>query len=205
MSTFLHVGWLLVRLIGHWGNKDVGPNSEVEPRGFLPPGRHPWTLDEVEKRFCQTTAFGLTRRNYVWDQFREVTEHLRSVVPVAAVWIFGSFLSSKSEPDDVDAVYIVRAKEYDQLPDPSRQAVALFNGGSLLKGKGFMVDSYVLQWSPRPSNGIETDEHAEQLMWRGYWDDWLQRHKVDRQAPASDLDALPVRGYVEVILDGFVA
>lgn len=173
---------------------------------FLPPGRHPWTLDLVAAKYCPAAEYGLTHRQVVWSHFEQTTAWLRSVVPVAAVWIGGSFLSSKDEPGDVDAIYVVRGKEYDELQDDeARRTVGLFAGGGQFKSRGILVDSYILPWTPRKSNGPETDRDHHELAQRGYWDDWLQRHKADRKAPATDEDALPVRGYVEVILDGFSA
>lgn len=177
-----------------------------DPTNFLPPGRYRWTWEDVEAKFVPETQFGETRRQIVWQHFKFATETLRDVVPIAAVWIGGSFLSSKPEPGDVDAVYIVRGKEYDALQDVAdKQLVALFSGGEQLKQRGLLVDSYVLHWTPRVSNGLETDREHRELTFRGYWDDWLQRNKLDRKAPPAAADAEPVRGYVEVVLDGFVA
>ncbi|WP_115790012.1 DUF6932 family protein [Arthrobacter silvisoli] len=173
---------------------------------FLAPGRHRWTMEQVAEKYCPPADYGITHRQEVWSHFQQTTSWLRSVVPVAAVWIGGSFLSSKEKPSDVDAVYIVRAKEYDQLQDEqAKQTVGLFAGGGVFKQKGLCVDSYVLPWRPRPSNGPETDRDHIELANRGYWDDWLQRYKADRKTLATEEDALPVRGYVEVVLDGFTA
>lgn len=173
---------------------------------FLQPGRYQWTWEDVEVKYLPETEYGQTRRHVIWEHFKLATETLRSVVPVAAVWIGGSFLSSKAEPSDVDAIYIVRGKDYDSLQeDEDRQVVSLFSGGEQLKARGLLVDSYVFHWTPRASNGPQTDREHNELTARGYWDDWLQRNKMDRTAPAVEADARPVRGYVKVILDGYDA
>ncbi|MHA7153955.1 DUF6932 family protein [Arthrobacter sp. TMN-50] len=178
--------------------------DEVHPSvPVLPIGRRQWSTDEIRAKFCPTPEFGQTHRQVLWQHFELATQTLRSVVPVAAVWIGGSFLTSKESPGDVDAVYIVRARAYDNLTDVEKQQVSLFSGGEQLKARGLSVDSYVIHWAPRASNRPTTDEELEQLLSRGYWDDWLQRHKVDRAVPASDEDSYPTRGYVEVILDGY--
>ncbi len=171
---------------------------------FLPPGRYRWTLDDIEAKYLPETEYGQTRRQVIWEHFKVATETLRQTVPVAAVWIGGSFLSTKAEPSDVDAIYIVPGNAFDALQDDQdRQMVSLFSGGEQLKARGLFVDSYVFHWTPRASSGPQTDPERQELMARGYWDDWLQRHKLDRQVAATDEDALPVRGYVEVVLDGF--
>ncbi|MCP2046380.1 UNVERIFIED_ORG: hypothetical protein J3D58_000452 [Paenarthrobacter nicotinovorans] len=180
-------------------------NKSVDDVEFLHPGRYRWTLDDLAAKYLTETQYGQTRRQVIWDHFKLATETLRQTVPVAAVWVGGSFLSTKAEPSDVDAVYIVRGRAYDALDDESKQFVSVFNGGEQLKANGLLVDSYVIHWTPRASNGPETESDLQQLTARGYWDDWLQRHKIDRTAPATDQDAFPVRGYVEVILDGFDA
>ena len=178
----------------------------VEDVEFLLPGRYRWTLDDIAAKYLPETQYGQTRRQVIWELFKVATETLRQTVPVAAVWIGGSFLSTKAEPSDVDAIYIVRGKAYEALHDEQdRQLVSLFSGGEQLKARGLLVDSYVFHWTPRASNGPRTDSERQELTARGYWDDWLQRHKLDRSTAATDEDALPVRGYVEVILDGFDA
>ncbi|WP_159619885.1 DUF6932 family protein [Arthrobacter zhaoguopingii] len=169
----------------------------------LSPGRHRWTMEEIVALYCPEPEFGQTQRQIVWQHFELATRSLRSIVPVAAVWIGGSFLSEKERPGDVDAVYIVRGKAYDNLSDEMKQAVSVFAGSGILKDNGYAVDSYLFAWRPRPSYSADTDGEREELRSRGYWDDWLQREKIDRSAPLVDEDSFPVRGYVEVILDGF--
>ena len=67
------------------------------------------------------------------------------------------------------------------------------------------VDAYLLGWrqliSPDPGHN---PDHSFYYVMRGYWDDWWMR--LRNQAGAGqpiDLEALPRRGYVEVILDGY--
>lgn len=70
---------------------------------------------------------------------------------------------------------------------------------------GTAPDAYLLGWrqliSPDPGHN---PDHSFYYVMRGYWDDWWMR--LRNQAGAGqpiDLEALPRRGYVEVILDGY--
>ena len=54
------------------------------------------------------------------------------------------------------------------------------------------------------SRNLPREEPSFYYVMRGYWDDWWMR--LRNQAGAGqpiDLEALPRRGYVEVILDGY--
>jgi hypothetical protein len=68
--------------------------------GYLPPGEHPATLDEIEERF----ATNIRRR--------EIMVGLRLVVDqmlqrgVQTIWVDGGFVTDKPRPKDVDVVYV---------------------------------------------------------------------------------------------------
>ena len=68
--------------------------------GALPLGRHVATLSEVQNQFTTTD-----QRNDLWKKFLTVTGMFRGEGSVCAVWLSGSYLTSKEMPHDVDAVY----------------------------------------------------------------------------------------------------
>lgn len=166
--------------------------------GFLPPGRWGAALDEVRDRF----ASGPTpRRAEVWAEFEQALALLRSAVRVSRVWLGGSFLTSKAEPGDVDAVFLIRADRFQQAirDDYGSRVVGLAaSGGTFKEVTGLRVDSFIVPWALEDTDEMTVPGYQK---WRGYWDDWWERR---RRAPGEPLEseAYQRRGYVEVVIDG---
>lgn len=166
--------------------------------GFLPPGRFPATITEVQAQFVTTP-----RREKVWADFLDVTSVLLSTgEPVCAAWIGGSFLSTKPDPGDVDVVYWIRQDVLASPPDDLRYILGDLTTHRVRRD-GFDVDTYILPWVPflelDPSKWSR--EYIEYQRGRGYWDDfWMRRRAAD---PKAELNTYPRRGYLEVILDGY--
>ncbi|MDH6237891.1 hypothetical protein [Cryobacterium sp. CG_9.6] len=126
-------------------------------------------------------------------------------MPVAWVWIGGSFISNKSDPDDLDVVYWCEDRLVDQVSDPNDKLVLqLFATNQVREVTGLRVDTRYCRWHVRPEAGVQnTIEHHQYTMERGFWDDfWLRKRTGEKNAPAVREDALPRRGYLEVMLDG---
>ena len=97
---------------------------DIEPSGFLPVGRYSCSLNEVRIRFVDSKSYAqsVTRRG-IWSDFLDYLSALRSLTPVCAVWIAGSFISRKVNPNDIDIVLLLDGEELDaRIPDMSEQA-----------------------------------------------------------------------------------
>lgn len=168
--------------------------------GALPLGRWPATIEEIEASYVT----GLSeKRKQVWSDWLELTAALREVLgSVPAAWLSGSFLTDKAEPGDIDCVYLVEWNVMRALPavDPQRAAfVELVASSRVKEHLGLAVDSFVLEWWPRAGTR-RVAWTARYLEDRGYWDDlWSRQRSSDPR-----LDGMPRRGYLEVILDGYV-
>lgn len=166
--------------------------------GFLPPGRWGATLDEVRDRF----ATGPTpRRAEVWAEFEQALALLRSAVRVSRVWLGGSFLTSKAEPGDVDAVFLIRADRLEQAEQDYDDGTVVWlaaSGPMFKKVTGLRVDSFIVPWALEDTDEMTVLQYQRM---RGYWDDWWERR---RSAPGEPLEseAHQRRGYVEVVIDG---
>lgn len=68
-------------------------------RSLLPPGQHIATWDEVTQRFG-----GNTRRDRLLNGLREAAANLRDA-GVRSLWLDGSFVTGKPEPNDWDGVW----------------------------------------------------------------------------------------------------
>jgi hypothetical protein len=75
-----------------------------DDRGYLPPGLHPATLDEVEARFGRHTAL---RRDQM-ESLRWLVDAARRA-GVSRLVVNGSFTTGTREPNDVDCVLLMSA------------------------------------------------------------------------------------------------
>lgn len=168
--------------------------------GVLPLGRWPATVGEIETAFVTGQS---AKRQEAWNDWLELTDALRDVVTLPAAWLGGSFFTDKDEPGDLDSVYVIEwavAKAALLSPDPRRAQLVQAVADNQVKAIfGLSVDSFILEWWPTPGPKAHawTRGYRER---RGYWDDlWSRRRSSDPRR-----DAVPSRGYVEVIFDGYV-
>lgn len=177
---------------------------QVSGPAYLPVGRYRCDPDEVEARFVNGHG---TDRQEVWNDWQTVVAALRSVLPVCAAWVAGSFPSDKPDPDDVDSVFLLPYNDIMRIrqSDPQgSQFLDLMAQNRLRDQFGLRVDTFQLSWPINPRTAPQTPAHYQYLGWRGLWDDfWVRRRSGSKTAPPVLSDALPRRGYLEVILDGF--
>jgi len=79
------------------------PLPNIDETGDLPPGVHPATLDEVQQRFGAVGGQRGTctrRLSHVYN-LAQRTGHVRRFI------IFGSYVTAKSDPNDVDVVLVM--------------------------------------------------------------------------------------------------
>jgi len=196
------------------GGSDDLPVAEVrtplilDPKtGALPLGRHVATLDEVRRHFVDDIRFVTSpSRVEIWNHFETATSELRSVVPVICVWMGGSFLTNKIDPDDIDLVYWCHDIELNNVTDIGAMGLLhAFAVNSIRRDTGLRVDTRVCHWhlDPNASHGA-TPRHEAYSAQRGFWDDfWARMRSGSKDQPPQMADALPRRGYFEVKLDGF--
>ncbi len=75
-----------------------------DDHGYLPPGLHPATLDEIESRFGKQTAL---RRDQL-ESLRWLVDAARRA-GVSRLVVNGSFTTGALEPNDVDCVLLMSA------------------------------------------------------------------------------------------------
>lgn len=167
--------------------------------GSLPLGRWPATLAELEAAYVAGKS---AKRQQIWQDWLDLTAALRDATgAVPAAWLSGSFLTNKPEPRDLDSVYLIEWPALRTMhADPQRAAFIQAVAGSQVKDMfGLSVDSFIIEWWPTagPQRQPWASRYRDE---RGYWDDlWSRERSADLRQ-----DALPRRGYVEVILDGYV-
>ncbi|OLT35085.1 hypothetical protein BJF84_14810 [Rhodococcus sp. CUA-806] len=170
------------------------------PDGDLPRGRFCVSMDDVNATLVKGPTFlGSGTRGEVWDDFEKLVALIkRKGVRIPAAFLGGSFVTSKVNPSDVDASILIDAS---RITNPSTyDAVVKIAANS--KNVGLQVDAFVIPWHP---DGTQRGGDATYCGLRGSWDDFWQRKvaKPDRDPPQR-VHAMPVRGYLEVLIDGYV-
>jgi hypothetical protein len=96
------------------------PIPPLQYDGFLPPGLHLAEVDEIEDHFGKSTS----RR-------KDLFVHLRLFVEVARycgalrMFVNGSFVTAKAEPEDVDVVIWISGKYYELIGQEDKEAMRL--------------------------------------------------------------------------------
>jgi len=173
---------------------------EFEESGNLPRGRFCATAQEVHDVLVKGPEFtSSTTRDSIWDDFTLLVELIkRKRVHVPAAFIGGSFVTKALNPSDIDAAILI---DTSRITNPATLA-GVQQIVSKPKASGLKVDAFLIQWHP---DGTENGGDPSYLATRGKWDDFWQREvaKADRNNPQRS-HSMPVRGYLEVILDGYI-
>jgi len=80
------------------------PLPDFKPNGDLPPGVHPAMLDEVIARFGQ----GSPQREAVTRRLLRIYRLVNATGMLERFVLFGSYVTSKEDPNDVDIVLVMR-------------------------------------------------------------------------------------------------
>lgn len=176
--------------------------------GMVMLGRHNCTLEVVQATFVDASEFETSAsRRKIWDAWKAVTTELRSKVPVAAVWISGSFTTKKLNPSDMDCTYIIDHQEMMRVrADPdSVKLIDLIAKNELGGTCNLPLDTFLISWKSFAQPASSDISNSNYFATRGYWDDFWQRV---RQGNKSDTPteswSIPRRGYLEVTLDGYI-
>lgn len=177
--------------------------------GLLPLGRYAATLDDVRAAYVDAPEFSRsTSRAAIWAEFESATNELRRIVPTVCVWLAGSFMTDKLDPDDIDTIYWCEDRHIANVSDPTdRMILQWFATNAVRANTGLRIDTRYGEWHVYPEAAFSVSaEHQSYVQRRGYWDDfWQRRRSGAKTDPPVRTDALPRTGYVEVILDGLDA
>jgi len=136
------------------------PLPEFDLEGDLPIGVHRASLDEVIARF----GHGTPQRRLVTSQLLRVYELARGTGKLDCFVIFGSYVTAKPNPNDVDIILVMRDDFRQQ--ECSIEAEPLFDhlraqrefGASVFAIRAFQilletVDSFVAHWQIKRDKG----------------------------------------------------
>nr|WP_125263136.1 hypothetical protein [Streptomyces alboflavus] len=156
------------------------------------------TWDEVESVLVRAGTFQESRtRSELWDELQAHKAMVGCVVgSVGRIWLAGSFVSSKLDPEDVDLAYLLDAVDYEAVTAPS-DVTDLANLGDRewCVRNGMRIDAYILK-SPATKDftdlgvtGAMAAGDGEAFQMLGLYDEIWQRCRTGNNQR---------RGYVEV-------
>ncbi|MDC5696461.1 hypothetical protein OO014_04265 [Intrasporangium calvum] len=184
---------------------------------FPPPGRVRVSLDEAKAVLVHHPKFQRSRtRAKIWDglerywaTFLRVQEMNAPVLGdrdiVQAMWLGGSFVSSKLDPNNLDLSVLLDGESRDAIKGKpgSGWITGAFQRESI--GREYLLSPLEVPYrpvvSPFKTNELTPTDYRY-LSARGAWDDWWQRCRTPGVTPGGPtVDTVKtVRGYVEVTL-----
>ena len=182
--------------------------------GALPPGRHRCTQEEFEQRFVAAEDYAGSRtRPVIWQHWQAAVNLLQSAAKVHVAWIGGSFTTVKPGPRDIDVTFMINEEDWLSRDAADRTVIESFQlrvkdalTGRTVPRHGLLVDSFIVKWTPHQplSDGTLSAEYESYAADRGYWDDWWSRRRESKKTEKPvRTDALPRRGYLEVLFDEY--
>lgn len=134
----------------------MGGADKKEFAPLLKPGLHPHTVEQVERLCVSRFPASLTRQS-IMVNLRNILAQMQSQGMRGDVWVDGSFLTEKLNPDDVDLVLVVSGDEYMAMTPSSRNFFQWFSTNSLYDR--YKCDNY----------GFVNDKAAEAEYAYAFW------------------------------------
>ena len=99
---------------------------------------HPMSMADL-KRLCVDAFPGSPTRTRIWNGFAFVIDKLLQCEVEADVWLNGSFMTERTDPQDADLVLCIRAEVYENGTTQTKEAIDWINDN--LRG-AHLCDSY---------------------------------------------------------------
>jgi hypothetical protein len=122
---------------------------------LLAPGRHYMTLAQLERMCVHSFNYRPSREALFVNLERFVQDFLLAKLP-CEIWVDGSFLTEKPDPQDVDVVAILDAEVAEALTPAQRVLVDTANEPDYLPG----IDSFVDTLYPHGHPMIVDDDRT---------------------------------------------
>jgi len=194
-------------------NSDILASVSIPTRsaeGFLPLGRYLCGLEEFKAEFVDAAQFtSSASRAGIFQDLLGVIDILEDLSAdlIESIWIGGSFVTDKLDPDDIDCLFVLSGVAFDGLSsNTKRRRVTQFNVDGWTRRKlRLRVETFILVRvafaNPWERGGVHPDA-APYTQVRGAWDDWWLRVRTGEGPtdPPRIESAEPKRGYLEVLL-----
>lgn len=134
----------------------AGDNKPEFPP-LLPPGLHPMDTGAL-RRFCVLRFRDLVTRLRIMDNLDQIIEQINKSGVQGFIWIDGSFLTEKLNPDDADIALIVSSQTFNAFTQPQRDFFHWFRRNNFQKSH--RIDNYGV---------IIEQQSAAGELWYAYW------------------------------------
>lgn len=142
----------------------TGGSPKVEYAPLLKLGRHLHTLEELET-LCVDPFPTSTTRKAIMTGFRAVVDKLDAAGIVGELWVDGSFVTAKPDPDDTDVVLRMQSSFSDNCTPEQEAAIAWFEGDLYTT---FKCHSFVIVEFPEGDPNYWVGEYAY-CYWMKQW------------------------------------
>ncbi len=131
----------------------------------LPEGVHP--CEDAEFLAVFVTAFSKSRtRLRIWNGFFRMRSRFRALGIHALHWIDGSYVTSKVNPNDIDAVGFVSAQKLNLLSPAGKEFLEEL-GDSMRSKRAYQTHHFIV-----PVYEKEDARYGTYEMMRAYWRKW---------------------------------
>ncbi len=136
-------------------------------------------MDLAAFRVLCVDAFPLsTRRPVIFETLMDLHEKLVALAAPCELWLDGSFLSEKLEPDDLDLTIVFHAYYFDKLDISAQQEIASMHGRKT--ENGFLHIFNCIQFADDdPRRGASMENYWAEL-WLVDWEHFLKGFIVVR-------------------------
>lgn len=182
---------------------------------FPPPGRTRLSWDEAEAELVKHDRFeGSLNRRDLWDGLERYVgrfvalgdlyaDRLQSRPLLKHLWLGGSFVSTKRDPDNIDFSVFVDAEARNLIKGQQGSGwfADAFNRDKVKQEYG--LSPLPVMHLPIPSVFVPerlSSEEQAYLQMRGAHDDWWQRCRDDDEPAPTISSTQTRRGYLEVTL-----
>jgi hypothetical protein len=123
----------------------VSSRHKPEFPPLLHAGLHNMSVTELKQLVVD--GFPLSTRRYdLWQSFIKIIEHLKALKIPCKIWVDGSFVTRKIDPDDIDFVVDVPVHAFDNATPP--QAEFLKSLADMVFGKTEKMHTFVMFDAP---------------------------------------------------------
>lgn len=121
-------------------------DSIIEANGYIKPGFHNLSIDQIETHLVRQFPTSKTRRTIFAGYLRLIELLLKHNIEIEQ-WLDGSFCSNKVNPGDIDILSIINKDTLDNLPEEIKDEITeLFLGPG--SKNSYCCDSYLLPKVP---------------------------------------------------------
>lgn len=149
---------------------------KVAHHPLLAPGKHTMSLQALHS-IAVLPYPNSVRRPLLFRELERLHGDVCRGGLVCELWIDGSFLSDKPEPDDIDVIFSCFGRDFDLLPAPLKDNILkVLNGG---KAYSPYLDTYICFRFLKDDPRYKADKSNYWAgLWGKGWDDWLTGYVV---------------------------